>query len=1786
MAKQYIPGVSGLLTEPNPADSPSNTLTDAENVIIDQNGKVQARHGLNVTQSDDSSTFASNSNAIWTGGAELITGVASSQNGDTFSKYVHYSSFFIPDQYNTGTQLFKLLEYKNSSQEVMSVLFVKQRKLNYITNQSSPTNANNFDPNYPNSYSYLLPNFSSTDKVVRCYQISADSGQLVYLHDLPYTDVSEVFNTESSIYLQTEDGIAESNVDDLFPKPQDMERTKPSTAFFTITWPSFPKITHKFIRSTLYDNWLGSNEKVGIRITYFREMGYDDKIGEIYESQPSTIYTISNTGKKSIPVIDIDFLGSGVETSLTRFLKWNNFVPRNGGRKFGIKIYRTRSVPIQENLPEEYFECYDPIYFTGLISGQLSPNATDSTLNQITDYTFVSNNQFRPGNPILNVGDIYNYIPAYEYGTPIEAVKSKNEVKYYSGSNSVTEYDATNDFIPTKIKITKRVLDNLDSENNYYQFTALNTTVTPSINLIEGDVLSKISKIKLVTTSGSPVLKCIDVYSSALAGYTVYHRFTSGPAQLKFLNTAPAGFAMNTFYYIQNANINGNFELTATSGGTSINAGATITDLVTREIELSESPFSYQPPLTPSGARVIRSYRLELNINDEFLFDIGSQLYTNPNLDGEFYTNTIAPKSQFIAPYKDFYVHAGVQKPLQATLSVIKQPEIEQHSCIPAFGNADFYKSVSLTMTSGTATFTSGSIGLSNGNVVYFSTTPPTPFVINTNYYVVNAQTYPGSTFQLSSTLGGTAITPTQSGTPTMIYQRWTSANANLFNLSSTYFFDKSSTVLKTGVNVSDQLENGELFIESAITGKRRYQIQRYPTVTSSTYTILNYNTIETVGVEYSKTISNLASSTINIDQNYLSQNLTFDATIFERPYLTLKLTSLLNEVTNVRIQTEPIYNRNGYYSLTSDNGELDDNYLTYDRSFNEMNAFKNSSNTTVFRRGLDNIYHVVGENEGQVSADGTYIATTTKWINDSTGDIYFNKDANTLLIKNAGNIDIKKFTAPGIIMIQSNNTDFILFTYSSIDTSTATANSYTFKSVALQYVHRNRYPSTIIINTITYNDYFLYDTTKLNAEIVANPNYFLIKGNTYFFFLEGTTIDGLVLYPYAKDITLSQSASTSDIPTGLDIRLNAVSGVAKTTVIEYYTPTDLTAISPTYTLLPHRKMSKVPVGFFQKSKNHSFIGLSRNDAGGYLDLYAWQIINKFNVELQKTGINAYLSKGSGIGEILITYPDGQKIEIMNGDNTTSKRYPGKHIFAPDIGKSEFITIASRLSTDYLYENNQAAVSRRKIPELTPLGSTITIGKPEKKFIGYATNSDDLFVFKEDGIFRVIDSGNVSSNIPLLQVFQLSTNLICQAAGSIKEINDEIIFLSQYGFISISGGNVSNISGNIQKDILTLLQISPKDRIKAFVNESKQLYYCTLINEVDPSLDVKSGTYIFNIKTRQWSFMDHEILDGLEDSNKRNLVAYRQKTIVGTYNNTSIFNRSASYHSTVSCDLTYPFQTSNLVNNFYFISRERHTNNIMTNAKDQYDYISENLLTSGTFSAITNGFTVTLPFSLDALIYHYAQKLFKFFTPPTTIQSTTIDPYADSSNYLIVDSPIQMFVNRQIYAQVLRNGNTNYEYYEVKLVKFEYITSPYQIKYTFEYLSSNTIPAGTLTSLKLVAGIPVKLTFNPESGQQPDTNKLFQEYSIHTETVNKGMLFTFKTDSVSGLTTDRRFAYDPAATNRNIFRTYIPVQASRGRYLIRQVKHDVPLENLIITGQTIVMRDSGSTRVQKDKDVV
>jgi hypothetical protein len=1006
------------------------------------------------------------------------------------------------------------------------------------------------------------------------------------------------------------------------------------------------------------------------------------------------------------------------------------------------------------------------------------------------------------------------------------------------------------------------------------------------------------------------------------------------------------------------------------------------------------------------------------------------------------------------------------------------------------------------------------------------------------------------------------------------------------FTLSTTNFGISNAYTL----NPTTSIQNGPVYVDSAL-----YRKPTYINATPATSILRTVDSMITV---------NKATTALT------STNFPFNATLFERPYLTLKLTSMNNVIDYVTIQTEALYNRNGYYAqrvngLDVRSNSYDDRYLQFNKTANEGNSFVPTTTTSVVRNSYAPGMKA-GTKDGECETQFSFVAAAATNLGTSAASVYFNATASTLVLTGISQFDIDTFKAPGHILIQgitdgvTTAYNYALFTYQTVVADTTAVNKFTFGGVKDVYA-------------------------SINGEVVSTRDsttwtafgYKTIHG----WFIQATSDGTIPLYSYYSPY------------------LNTVYVDSQTKVIEYWEQ-DAPANALTsfehlaITFKPHRKRSQTPVAIFSSTGNHLYVGSNRTTTEAFWDEYATLIVDRFNAELQYRNIKASLRRGSGIGEVIVSYPDGYSIEILNGKydvTTNTVTYPGNHRFIPDIGKSQsttspvFTKLAVRNNND-LNIKNEAYFSRRRIPEICPAQAFIQIGAPDKEIIGYAENTDDLYVFKEDGVFRVVDVGTQSTNIPSVSVYQFSVNHVCQAAGSIQEINDEIIFLSQYGFTSIAGGGIQNISGSIQNDVLTLMQTSPKYRIKSFVNETKNLYYCTLINEVDETLDVKSGTYIFNTKTRQWSFMTEEIIDGLEDYKHRNLVAYRQKSVLAEtaltpYQRYDTYERIGfSSGQTVGInykidqfEVGYPIETINKYRNFYYISREHHTNNLYQNAADQYDFISDTcvrdyIIDPGAspnpgynvfnVNTLTNGFNIRIldigPRGRGPTANKTLSTLTYFVPRNMTMDLYPISIYGEN---IIIDSFLQFFADRNVRAKMVTEYNSveTQEMHEIKITKIEYADVPIPdsfnlrpvITYTFEFLNglSENWSNKTLKQVQILCGVPVKITFNPESGAQPDSNKLFQEFMVHTETFNKALSMNFKTDSkVSFLTNDRRFVYDPTATRRNVFRTYIPTSMSRGRYLIRQVKHDVPLENLIITGQTIVMRDSGSTRVQKDRD--
>jgi len=2107
MAKKYIPGVSGLLTEPNPVDSPANTLSEAENVIVDQRGKVQARHGFNVSQEDSLVPYGSVN--LWESlpfidnikgtarivGSREVTGTiiadeykrlgikylalnqynqleffdiylksavrplgASSfqltlteliynfnkeieNDSDLNGKFVikqkdnkiviesvYYIEILnnaglvtdynyiidqlglIPGQYSYSSHIvdrvgststadnhvpvtsfyenddsfFKFIEYKNDGNQILSGYIVKQNRNDYTFSNSSPVSEN-------------LNKSSLSDTTYRIYQVKSDSAKISSVDEVPYREISTVFTNDKTMYLQTEDGLVETNINDVFqPTPN---------RYFNIRWPSFPELQFNFRKSDLYQNWFLSGHKCGFRYTFYRELGYTQEESTIYESEPSRIYEIFNDGEDS--VIDIQFAFNTIIQANEIYKEFNDFTKLNNGRKFGIKLYRTKIIPILTNAGEynpldpDYYQCYDFISFDTIFTTKIKHERFEDIADTHDDYSFDEIgvlSRFRRDDTRgeFNVGDIISYIPNNEElntGTELQLhngyILANDRVQFRTedidvNDISVAKLKIVDKFIAKRterdISIIDAVVDfdkNLENKANYKTLT-LNTQnlgytykniepYTKYINTVEFNVefyrssgvfrgttnlfppddaeieielwdyeepkemtvnsssiklttllasgkvnpratfinatnydpddvliqasvrqyrdaenavigtylydkptggeyrrLTSIIKVTLnnvveiipdkkilvkfktvdfefsgTTTSinfglseiptidldydlkitrpidygqtfkwedNKPVLyvqnnqtsnlnklytglfslsRCDNVYhynleaethvtdslpltpTTMLPGTKLKKSIESNEAEVVLINgTSVISMSAGTqaaHEFVENIPIKFSGDLTGTGLNSSytyyVNLSGT---LQPGQFRVSSSTFGSPINITatPSGDAFVRvvqenaltryrafikDYKVPIEFNDDALYN-DTVLYTNPNSEGTEYTNYLAPKSAFTVPFKDYQIYAGIKAPLTATIAVVDQPGVEQ-----------------LTL------------GLYEPNYVSAST-----------------------------------------------YKQY-----HLYN---------SMTILKSNKLFELDAVNRLLYIDSSIYRDRPVELAR--DTTNLQYSGFTYQTDvlnpptevtdETIGWLNTQGATGFnVPITLNTTTTVFFPDIKkykFGATLFERPYLTLKLTSTTNDVEYVSVQLTPFYNRNGYYPLKDKSGNRDKRFLEANNTLDTLNYAQINTETgatTIVKRTGMVPGMVEGTEDGELEADAQYKGASIS-ISNTASAVYHNLTANTLTINNINRFTKDKFDEPGLMLIQLLADDgltrsYAILTYSNITTETNATNKHVFKNVTVSYLSRN--------NTVDSPD-----VTNLTSTFNG------LSANTInFWFLEGTTAENLPIYAY-KDIAT------------VTININHESSTI-TEVSQIYSDTSKTAIP--FTFKPHRNYESPVVGYLNKNGNITFTGPASLDQSAYLDQYAWSIIESFNRELQNKGIKAYLTKPNSTGYFEIVYPDGKQIEMLNGKydpDTGEITYYGDHEFLPALNKDSFTKVAIK-NDKAQFVKNEIKWSRRKIPEIVPLENSFVLGKDTKEFIGAAQSVDDLYLFKEDGIFRLRDAGNVGlSNIPALEgsSYQFSTTSICVSGGSIQEINNEIIYLDQNGFMSIVDGGINNISGAIQRDILTLIQITPKNRIRSFKNEAKGLYYCTLVNEVDDTLDVKSGTYIFSTKTRQWTFMDEELLDGMEDYMHRNLVAYRQKNYYLEYtssNPNEFFERYNEWSSdSANATRTYFAEREQTLtdlapttsNSNYFITRERFTNNINTNPLDQYDLIIP-------FEA-NPGQTIYAYQTSDILrdesrtsdlqpVHNEINKEFRIFRYLTNVNyDTRYNIYktytqlkynnfdnvlyyttTNDSKKISIDTILSFFKTRSIYIKFYyRNGPYGYsESFESDLFEIEFMgiaTFTGVYKFTdgsyntefdkrpeaiYRFRFKNNIPTDfydrtkfVIDSYDIVVGVPAKVTFNPESGTDPDTNKLFQEYMIHTETANKGATMAFKTDSRSNFSSDRRFVYDANATNRNVFRTYIPTSMSRGRYLIRQVKHDLPLENLIITGQTIVMRDSGSTRVQKDGD--
>src|SRR5206468_10127112 len=165
------------------------------------------------------------------------------------------------------------------------------------------------------------------------------------------------------------------------------------------------------------------------------------------------------------------------------------------------------------------------------------------------------------------------------------------------------------------------------------------------------------------------------------------------------------------------------------------------------------------------------------------------------------------------------------------------------------------------------------------------------------------------------------------------------------------------------------------------------------------------------------------------------------------------------------------------------------------------------------------------------------------------------------------------------------------------------------------------------------------------------------------------------------------------------------------------------------------------------------------------------------------------------------TVPSADGLYPITYINSTSFSIP-LNITGSGTGGSAIVSTAASSSTNEV-KPNRIYYSKEQQPEAVPLLNYFDVGAKDQPILRICPLRNSLFVFKQDGLFRV--SGNTAPFT--VELFDISTVLL--AADSLGVANNVIYAWARQGVVQVSEAGVSPpISAPINSDITRLASSS------------------------------------------------------------------------------------------------------------------------------------------------------------------------------------------------------------------------------------------------------------------------------------------------------------------------------------------------------------------------------------------
>ncbi len=482
--------------------------------------------------------------------------------------------------------------------------------------------------------------------------------------------------------------------------------------------------------------------------------------------------------------------------------------------------------------------------------------------------------------------------------------------------------------------------------------------------------------------------------------------------------------------------------------------------------------------------------------------------------------------------------------------------------------------------------------------------------------------------------------------------------------------------------------------------------------------------------------------------------------------------------------------------------------YFTTSEGVKVLDSYNGTIYNTGMAQGLDGSGSTTGASG--FMTDNTQIAYRVVWgARDANNNLYLGAPSQRIIVSNSsgGTRDVSlTFTIPDGI-----TTGDFYQVYRSKESASSTSEP----NDELQLVYEeNPTSGEITAKSITFTD--STPTSLMGAYLYTNSSQEGIQESNN-------------EPPFAHDIEAFKNFmffANTKTKHKLNIKLISVSGSSGLVVNDTITINSMVFTAKASTTVAAREFKVFTAG----------------SASQNIDDTARELVKVINQYTSNTSIYAYYTTG---------YSD------LPGQILLSKRTVDDTSFTVSVSRSSAWNIDDGTS-DNEVNPNYLMWSKYNQPEHTPAAHFQPVGSKSHPIRRIVALRDSLFIFKDDGIFKLTGSDGQWVIAPL------DTSTVLLAPDSAVAVNNQIMALTNQGIVSVSDVGVQVLSEPIKDEITELIGLN-YDALKTLSfgigYETDRKYILSTITNTNDTYCTQS--FVMNMFTQQWTKYKKDIVCGV-----------------------------------------------------------------------------------------------------------------------------------------------------------------------------------------------------------------------------------------------------------------------------------------------------------------------------------